>query len=556
MTNATTPEPRQQGRDIPALSALTLCAAFQTTAQARGDQIALRTADGGVALTWREYAERVGRVAAGLAALGVERGDTVALMLTNRPEFHIADMAALHLGAAPFSVYNTLTPRQIAEVCANAGPRVAVTERRFLEQVKLGMADIEHVVLVDADSGVEGVLRLEELEAPIGSGINVEETWRAVDPEDLLTIIYTSGTTGPSKGVELTHANVLHVLRAMTERFSMQPGGRAVSHLPAAHIGDRWANHYWPVLVGAEVTCVPEPRDLHTTLKEVRPTYFGAVPRTWEKLKDTIERSGLRHDAGEPGPLESLGLGDCRFGIVGAAPTPPSVIEFFAGLGLPLCDVWGMSETAGLATATPPERIKAGSVGLPLPGVELRTAPDGELLLRGGMVMRGYRADPARTAEALDEEGWLHTGDLAEVDDDGYVRIVDRKKDIIINASGKNMSPANIESVLKAASPLVGHVVCIGDARPYNVALVVPDSEALAGRPASDPDVHSEIASAIDRANADLARVEQIKTFTVVDAEWLPGGVELTPTMKLRRRPIMEKYADRIEQLYDRSGPP
>jgi long-subunit acyl-CoA synthetase (AMP-forming) len=251
----------------------------------------------------------------------------------------------------------------------------------------------------------------------------------------------------------------------------------------------------------------------------------------------------------------------------GAAPMPVDVLEFFHALGLPICELWGMSELTCVATCNPRERPRIGTVGPPIPGVEVRLAADGELLCRGPIVMRGYRSDPQRTAEAIDADGWMHTGDIAEIDPDGYVRIVDRKKELIINAAGKNMSPANIEAHVKAASPLIGQATAIGDRRPYNVALIVLDpdgagawasthelADATVGTLAEDAGVRAEIGRAIEEANTHLSRVEQIKRFAILPLDWLPGGDELTPTMKLKRKPIAEKYATEIEALYLADG--
>jgi long-chain acyl-CoA synthetase len=232
---------------------------------------------------------------------------------------------------------------------------------------------------------------------------------------------------------------------------------------------------------------------------------------------------------------------------VGAAPTPREVIEFFHAIGVPLAELWGMSETTGYGTCNPPDKIKIGTVGPPSPGVEIKLADDGEVLVRGAFVTHGYRNQPEQTAEAIDTEGWLHTGDVGEFDDDGYLKIVDRKKELIINAAGKNMSPANIESTLKAEGPLIGSVVVIGDRRPYNVALIVPDPDATAG---FDGSVEDAIAESVEKANQRLSKVEQIKRHTVLDTEWEPGGDELTPTMKLKRKPIHQKYEKEIEALY------
>jgi long-chain acyl-CoA synthetase len=303
-------------------------------------------------------------------------------------------------------------------------------------------------------------------------------------------------------------------------------------------------------------------------LPEVRPTAWGAVPRIWEKIKAALEAQGVA----DPGALSEeqrqairakLGLDHAEWLIVGAAPTPTSVLEYFAALGLPICELWGMSELSCCATINPPERIKIGTCGPPIEGVELRIADDGEVLARGPLLMAGYRNDPEKTTQAIDPDGWLRTGDIGELDADGYLRIVDRKKELIINAAGKNMSPANIESHLKAASPLIGQCICIGDRRPYNVALIVLDpdacaaharahglSDASASALAASDEVLALVAQAIDEANSHLSRVEQVKRFTILTTDWPPDSDELTPTMKLKRTPIARKYASEIEALY------
>jgi long-subunit acyl-CoA synthetase (AMP-forming) len=250
--------------------------------------------------------------------------------------------------------------------------------------------------------------------------------------------------------------------------------------------------------------------------------------------------------------------------MIGAAPSPLEVLEFFAAIGMPICEVWGMSETTSIATLNPPDRVRLGTVGPPIPGVEVRLAEDGELLCRGDTVMAGYRNDPEKTAETIDSDGWLHTGDIAEIDEDGYLKIIDRKKELIINAAGKNMSPANIEQRLKEGSPLIGQAIAIGDGRRYNVALIVLDPDASAafasehGLADAAPEamalesaVLEEVSAGVERANSHLSRVEQIKRFKVLPCDWPPAGDELTPTMKLKRKPIGEKYAAEIEALYE-----
>ena len=543
----------QTVHENPALQYGTLCEVFQHTAAERPDQVALRTPGDAVAYTFREYAEHVERLAGGLAALGVGRGDAVGIMLTNRPEFHLVDTAALHLGATPFSVYNTSTPEQIAYLFGNAGNRVAITERAFLpaiEGARAQGAQLDHVVVVDDDGG------LDALQAMTPSDFNFEASWRAVSPSDVLTLIYTSGTTGPPKGVQLTHANMMAELRGCAAVLPATPGGRITSFLPSAHIADRWSAYYQCCLAyGFTITSIADPRTIVQHLPEVRPTVWGSVPRIWEKIKAALEAQGMSDPAALPeevkaGVRAKLGLDEVQWVIAGAAPTPVEVLEFFDGLGLEICELWGMSELSCCATINPPGAAKFGTCGPAIPGVEVKLADDGELLCRGGIVMAGYRGDPAKTAEAIDDDGWMHTGDIAEIDDDGYVKIVDRKKELIINAAGKNMSPANIEARLKTSSPLIGQAVAIGDRRPYNVALIVLDPDGVAAFQGSEEEMHAAVGAAVQEANTHLSRVEQIKRFRILPDEWMPGGEELTPTMKLKRKPIAAKYAAEIEALY------
>ncbi len=595
-------------------SPASLCEAFQRTAAATPRAVALRTMGGGVEVMWEEYAARVPRIAAGLAALGLGRGDTVALMMINRPEFNLCDTASMHLGATPFSIYNTSAPEQIGYLLENAANRVVICESQFVEAIheaRRGSA-VEHVICVDG--APEGTVSLADLETRPQNGFDFESAWRAVTPDDIATLIYTSGTTGPPKGVELTHANLIAELNATTAMLPAKAGDRTISYLPAAHIADRWGSHYSSICLGVEVTCIDDPRAIGAALTECRPTVWGAVPRIWEKMKAGLEvaigsnsdvaakeatlaaiETGRRkvraeqdaaHGRGS-GPTHELldefarhdelvlaklralvGIDQLNWAVSGAAPTPVEVLEFFGAIGLPVAELWGMSELSCCATVNPPDRIKLGTVGTALPGVELALADDGELLCRGEIVMRGYRGEPDKTAEAIDADGFMHTGDIAEIDDEGYVTIVDRKKELIINAAGKNMSPANIEARLKSSSPLIGQAIAIGDRRPYNVALVVLDpdacsahaaehglADASAAALAADPAVREAVAAGVERANAQLSRVEQIKRFEILPSDWEPGGDELTPTMKLKRKPIAEKYEERITALYETRPP-
>jgi long-subunit acyl-CoA synthetase (AMP-forming) len=595
------------GEPLPLDGARTLPAAFARTVAMFGDQVALRTFGTDVSYTWREYSELVGRYAGGLTGLGIQRGDTVGLMLANRPEFFMVDTAAQHLGAAPFSVYNTSSPEQVAFLFHDAGNRVVITERQFLPTVSAAMAlggAVEHLVVIDGDEA-DGLMSLDDLAARAPDDFSVAEAAETVEPGDVAVLIYTSGTTGPPKGVELTHANLIAQWNMLVRTWPIRPGGRALSFLPSAHIADRTIGIYLVNNLGYTVTCCPDYSRLAAALPRTRPTLFLAVPRIWEKFKASIEahaaaapqayrtdfenaleanlarvraeQSGTDLDAetarrareGDEkvfAPLRAqLGLDQSEVRWVGAAPTPMSVHEFFAAIGLILAEVWGMSELSPIGTGNPCDKIKLGTCGPALPGVDVRLGADGEVLVRGPIVMRGYRNQPEKTAETIDEDGYLHSGDIGSFDEDGYLRIVDRKKELIISSGGKNMSPANIESELKSSSVLIGQAVCVGDARPYNVALLVLDPDAAAafatehgldrsdlGSFCREPSVLAEVGAGVELANTRLSRVEQIKCWTLLPTEWLPAGDELTPTMKLRRKPIAAKYAEQIEELYRR----
>jgi long-subunit acyl-CoA synthetase (AMP-forming) len=406
--------------------------------------------------------------------------------------------------------------------------------------------------------------------------------------------------------VELTHANLLAEVQATTRIVPPTAADSVISYLPDAHIANRWGTHYTGMVTGQQIVTLADLKQLITVLPAVRPTFFGAVPQIWYKVKAGIEaqlaaeKSPVKKRLGQwaidvgrktarlrsdgkpvPAPLRAqhaladrlvlskvrarLGLDRVRFAATGAAAIDPDALEFVLGLGLPVCELWGMSETSCCATVNPPDAIRIGTVGTALPGVELHIADDGELLVRGPLIMKGYRNDPEKTAEAIDSDGWLHTGDIASIDKDGYVRIVDRKKELMINAAGKNMSPANIEGTIKVSCPLAGSVVAIGDDRPYVVALMTLDPDALAAygkahgisdpspaKLADDPGVQAAIEAGIKEANAKLARVEQIKKFAILPDVWEPGGEEVTPTMKLKRKPIAAKYATQIDELYQR----
>jgi long-subunit acyl-CoA synthetase (AMP-forming) len=576
--------------------------AFQRAAAIDPDAVALRTPGDTRTLTWRDYAAEVRRAAAGLAGIGVRRGDTVSLMMANRIEFYPVEVGAQHLGATSFSVYNTLPAEQLTYLFGNADTKVVICEEQYVDRIRASGATLDHIVCIDG--APEGTISLDDLYAAGADDFDFDSTWRAVQPDDVITLIYTSGTTGNPKGVEMTHTNLLFEADALAAVLDVRSDDRTTSYLPSAHIADRMMALYNQEMYGLQVTVVSEVREIAAALADARPTVWAAVPRVWEKLKAAIEfavtheqdeakRQALQSAvsvaakraaalvADEPLPddlaaewaqadelvlsklREKLGLDQLRWAVSGAAPIPRETLAFFAGIGIPIAQVWGMSELSCVASVSHPREARLGSVGRLLPGLESKIADDGEYLVRGPLVMKGYRQEPAKTAEAIDTDGWLHTGDILDEDADGYLRVIDRKKELIINAGGKNMSPANIENTVKAACPMIGAMVTIGDGRPYNTALLVFDADSVGpyaerhgladASPealAAHPGVLAQISTGVANGNAKLSRVEQIKRFRVLPTLWEPGGDEVTQTMKLKRRPIMGKYAAEIEELY------
>jgi long-chain acyl-CoA synthetase len=558
------------------------CEAFARTVARAGDAPALRSSDGAVTLTWREFDAGMRAAAGGLADLGVGRGGTVALLLTNRYEAAVVDMATLHLGAVPVSLYNSTPVGQLTYLFTDSRAEVVVTERAFAERAGQALSamspgTVPRLVVVD-DDWKELCTR----GRPLPEGTRPE-----LRPSDLVTVVYTSGTTGEPKGAELTHANILEQIRGLHSLGRLPDGGRALSYLPFAHMGDRLCAYYMPVVSSACITYHPDPRTAVNLLPEIQPTLFMAVPKIWQRLQNlalahvaarpeeerrrleaAIDIGGRLHDARVAGlppdgdltaewkahapELASLraavGLEAGELLFTGAAPLPPETLRFFAAIGADLCECYGQSETAGIILCNPADRPRPLTNGLPLPGVETRLAPDGELLLKGPMVMAGYRGKPELTAAAFDEDGWLRTGDIFTTDEVGYFRIIDRKREIIVTSAGKNVSPVHVENTISAASPLVGSVVCIGDARPYCTALVALEPEASAGLTRAE--IADSLKAAIRQANTELNDAEQIRRFAIVDGTWLPGGDELTPTMKLKRKPIAVKYAALIDALY------
>ena len=574
--------------------------AFLARAAASPGSVALRLFGSDQRLTLSEWSAASRAVAGGLSALGVRRGDRVALLLPTCVEFHIADMGALLLGAVPFSLYVTSALPQLLEIAENAEPRVLITNAGLAGQARQLVAAcpaIKHLVVVEQDAAREGELSLAALKALCPADFDVAASADSADAGDICTLVYTSGTTGPPKGVQFQHAAMLACLDSILQRFATSQRDRALSYLPMAHIAERIFGHYAAFVYGYEVTSVPDLAQLGAALQAVRPTRFFGVPRIYERLLAAVHQAIKQspdsaqlgqalqsrvayvraEQAGTPRPdtaadqtdrallrpLATLtGLDQAHFVAVAGAPSTLEVLEEITALGIPVNEFYGSSEVI-IVTCSLPDRIKLGTAGTPLAGVRLRLGEDGEVLIAGPTVTPGYFRDPRRTAELLEPDGWFHTGDIGQLDDDGYVRIVDRKKDLIINSFGKNMSPANIEQAIKGGQPLISHVLACGDRRPYNVALIVLDRDGLSAlmptlgqRTASfaemsqRPEVIRAVADAVDLGNRRLSRPEQIRRFRVLDHEWSPGSDELTPTSKLRRRAVEVTYAADIDALY------
>ena len=533
--------------------------------------------------------------------MGIGRGDRLVLMMRNIPEFHIIDTAAYFLGAAPVSIYNSSSASQIEYLVNHSEAKLAfVEDSRFLDRFRPVLDQLPRIeALGSLRDHQDGEFSWEDLMA--AEPIDLAAAAQTARPEDLATMIYTSGTTGPPKGVMLSHYNVCWTVESlrMTIGWESYRGTRIVSYLPMAHIAERMVGHYQQLAFGCTVTTCPEPTQIADYAREVRPTYFFGVPRIWEKLYAGVnaalsadpERKAKFNEAIEAAiPLSEkfahglgtdqdhetwkfldkvafsqvralIGMDECQLAVTGAAPLPREMLLWFRALGVPLAEIYGMSETSGPMTFTP-WAVKAGTVGQAIPGCEVKLADDGEVICRGGNVFQGYLKEDAKTAEALDADKWLHSGDIGENDADGYLKIVDRKKELLITAGGKNISPSNLESSLKMI-PLIGQACAIGDARPFVSALVVLDPDAaqawaaahdMAGvslaELANHPDVIQAVEEAVEETMASFNNAERVKRVSILGEEWLPDSDLLTPTAKLKRRGIHERYHEQIEALY------
>lgn len=583
---------------------------FMQTVAAHGDVTALRMRrPDGTYREWsyRQYAEDVARCAAGLRALGYGPGQRLVLMLRNRPEFHILDIAAYFCGGTPVSIYNSSSPEQIEYLVSHCeATTIIVDDLEYLQRVaavRSKLPTLKHVGVLGSEAP-SGVFHWEALldHAPM----ELIQAQHACEPSGLATLIYTSGTTGPPKAVMLTHENLVWTGHRTMELVQAHPklangvaGLRLVSYLPMAHIAERNTSHYGPAGYGQTVTCCPDTAQLGQYLREVKPQIVFGVPRVWEKLYAGVQAAvsgdperakkleeGVAAAIGLVEKIEAgtateqdratyqflddvafknlrtlIGLDEAIFAVTGAAPMPRELQLWFRAIGVPISDVYGMSECSGPMTWSP-LAVKPGTVGRALPGVEVKLADDGEIICRGGNVFKGYYRAPEQTAAALDEDGWLHSGDIGKLDENGYFSVVDRKKELIITAGGENISPANLEAALKLI-PLVGQACVVGDKRPFVSALIVLDPDAAAAWArrrglgdtsiatlARDAQLIAEVEAGLETAMASFGRVERVKRISILATDWLPDSDELTPTAKLKRRTILAKYKGEIETMY------
>ncbi len=582
--------------------------AFKETVDKFGDRVALKHKVGGQwkETTWREYYNQVRVTARAFMALGLEKGKAVSILGYNCPQWFISDLAGVFAGAVPGGIYTTNSPDQCQYIASHSEANIAVVENAEqlakFKKIKDQLPDLKAIVLMngsDADPMVYSWNDLPKLAEKV-SEKELEERIKAQKPDDCCTLIYTSGTTGNPKGVMITHDNITWTAQQVINLIHGTHEEQIISYLPLSHIAEQVVSLHGPYMMGCTVWFAESLDKLGENLAEVRPTVFVGVPRVWEKIQAKMMAAGAQNppikkkiaawarkqglaggyaeQEGKPKPFfyglanklvfskvrEKLGLDRCRLFVSTAAPIALDTLEFFLSLGLPLTEVYGMSECTGPATVSLPEPFKyrTGWAGPAVPGTQIKIAEDGEVLMKGRHVFKGYFKNDAATAETIDADGWLHSGDVGILDDKGFLKITDRKKELIITAGGENIPPAVLEAKLKTI-PAIANVVVIGDRRKYLTALFTLDSEKLqqeiqnAGSPAKTmaeaakcPKFNEYIQKKLDEVNATFARVQTIKKFTILPTEFSIEGDELTPTMKLKRRIIHAKYAKEIEAMY------
>ena len=577
---------------------------------------AMRFVQDGVwqAVSWAEYGSSVREVAAGLVALGIEAGDRVGILAANQPRWHVADVGVLAAGAVSVPAYPTGAASQVAHVLGHSGSRVCfVGDRDQLAKLLLArprLPALERVVMLrEPPDGLDDdlVLTFDDLRSlgrqHLGERPAVlDERARELRADAVATIVYTSGTTGPPKGTMITHENVAETIRSLTRVVSVGPTDRFLSFLPLSHIAERCTSHLGQILSGGETWFARSLATLAEDLRACRPTIFFAVPRVWEKFQQAVQAELGRAPALVRGPAERMvdlghaivaaregerrpptwrelltyraldltvgvrirrrmGLDRGRIFVSSAAPVDPELLRWFHAIGVPIAEVYGQTEDCGPTTMNRPGRIRIGTVGEPLPGLEVRIAADGEVLVRGPNVCAGYWDDPEATF-ALLQDGWMHSGDLGELDG-GYLRIIGRKKDLIVTSSGKNIAPQDMETHLRA-EPFVSQAVVVGDGRKYLTALISLDTDAVqdvirgpdgSGSTevlATHPAVEREIIGAVERLNAGRAPAERIKAWRILPRELTVAGGELTPTLKVKRAVVVDRFGDLVEEMYAR----
>jgi long-chain acyl-CoA synthetase len=569
----------------------------------------IRRGDRWLALDYRELAARVHAASIGLRELGIQDGDRVAILSENRPEWAITDYACLAARTTDVPVYPTLPARQVEYILRDAGAvAILVSSAAQLEKVRSirdRLPALRHIVAFDDDARGADLLSFEHLLKCGRSALARHPDWRAhalgTSPDDLATLIYTSGTTGDPKGVMLTHGNIASNVTTCVKLFQFAPGDECLSFLPLSHIFERMFGHYSMFHAGVVINYAGSIDTVAADMQELRPTMMASVPRLYEKIfsrvLDAVRASPAprrrifawgrrigeawveRTLAGQPVPatlalqrrladrlvfakLRARTGGRIRFFISGGAPLSADIAKFFFAAGMPILEGYGLTETSPVMAVNTFGHTRLGTVGRPIPEVEIRIAPDGEIVTRGPNVMRGYFGKPDATAAALDPDGWFHTGDIGMLDADGYLMITDRKKDLIVTASGKNIAPQPIENLAKS-SKFVSNAVMLGDRRPFPIMLIVPNAEPLKawaarhGLAADDleslvrvPDVQTKLEREVRKTLRDLAQFEMPKKFLLLPRDFSVEGGELTPTLKVRRRIVEERHRAAIEALY------
>ena len=592
----------------------TVVDALAINARTLGDRPAMRyrSTHEWQTITWAGYLAGAREVCAGLAELGIGRGEHVGILSGNRPEWHLADLGALADGCVTVPIYQTSSVAQVEYILGHSDARVCFVDSheqlgKVLE-ARRALPKLDHVVVIDGRGRADDTVVMSFTELRILGATRLlhepglyDERAALVKPEDIATLVYTSGTTGPPKGVELTHDNVVWTLRHVTPPYHFVQGERLVSFLPLSHIAERMMSEFLTILMAGETWFARSLATVVEDLPAAHPTVFFAVPRVWEKLRDGVQqqlrsqprpvqslfdryvalglrRVGNEQDGAPFGLLDrvqyaaldrtlgarvrrGLGLDQAHVMITAAAPAHPNLIRWLHAIGLPLLELYGQTEGCGPTTANRFERNRIGTVGPALPGITVRIADDGEVLVQGGNVCRGYHADPVGTAQLIDADGWMHTGDLGAFEPDGYLRIVGRKKDLIITAAGKNIAPQNIESDLRDHH-LISQAVVLGEGRRYLAALITLDADALIewGREhrdladtealAGDPYVVAQVQAAVDDVNARRSHAEHIRKFRILTRDFSVAEGELTPTLKVKRAEVYAKYADVIDEIY------